>query len=193
MRITTSRTPTDARWVVRAGTPVWVLFAVALALNGYVLVVEISKSDGFFIDQFFLPAICGLVAAGALAVGLSGLKIVGRTLVAIDVVTVTSVHPSRVADIDESNGLTVVTRDERRVQPYVCQRTWIQQVTRNRRLIVGAVLLRRWQSEWLTRTEGEAEPASGWRRRPRWTAILGVPGWAAFCGLVAVGLHAALH
>src|SRR3954453_17940708 len=62
----------NGAWVARAGAFIWVLSGVTVLLDGYVIVVEAGRSGGFLVDRFFLPVICGLLAAGAFAVATSG-------------------------------------------------------------------------------------------------------------------------
>jgi hypothetical protein len=176
-----------SEWVARAGIAVWIVLVAAAALNVFVIVVEGSKDTGFFVDRFFLPMICGFVAAGAVAVATSGLVIRGRTLVVVDIVTVTALAASQIFEIEDASGLTIVTRHGRRIQPYVCGRTLAKQLNHNMRLRISADAIRAWIMDDLEDDMVEPPPI---RRVPRWSVILGVPAWAVFCGVLTVALHA---
>lgn len=181
-----------AQWVARAGAAVLIVLVAAVALNGYVVVVEIAKAGGFFIDQFFLTLICGLVAAGAAAVATSGFQVRGRTLVAVEILTVSAIDSAQVADVEDFAGLTVVTRTGRRVQPYVCGRSLFKQLNQNSRLRASGEAIRIWAAAHLDDDVDHA-PTTVERRSLRWIVLLGVPAWGALCGVLTVALHAAVH
>jgi hypothetical protein len=182
--------------VARAGLSVLILLIASVALTGYVVYVEIDKERGFFVDQFFLPMICGAIVAVAVAVATSGIVLRDRTLYAVDILTVTELDASQIADVQDASGLTVVARSGRRVQPYVCGRTLAKQLNQNLRLRVGGEAIRVWQADHLDLDEDRPDagpPPDTERRRPRWPVIVGVPAGALLCGLLTVVAHAAVH
>jgi hypothetical protein len=175
--------------VVRSGAAVLIVLVAAVVLNGYVVVFEIATAQGFFVDQFFLTAICGLVAAGAVAVATSGIQLRGRTLLAVDIVTVTAIDAAQLAEVEDLAGLTIVTRSGRRVQPYVCGRTLSKQLSPNARLRASGERIRVWAAGPLD----DDATRSTERRTVRWTVLAGVPLWGALCGGLTVALHAVVH